>query len=547
MVTLEAWTRLGVTAAYIGTGVALRRFRVLDRRDGEALLRFAVNLTLPAFLVRVAISAPRFAGISTLVPVWLSCAFLNAALFVSARSAFRSVYKRKQRALMTGMPIGTNLGLFGYPLIESAFGPEGLAMAALYDLPNAFFVFGFAHSVFLSGRSLPADSGGRREHADGGVYDGEWKAGKKHGLGVYVYPSGAHYEGEWLEDTKHGRGLYTFPSGGSYLGEFTKGYPEGRGVRTSPTGKSAHGHFSQGQLAKRLTEEDTADAINAAASSAASARRVAKQYPRQDSLFRATLRKLCTFPPLLATVGGGALGFLGLSIPPSVDAFLLPLSQANRAAVMVALGLLLDLSAKPEQMRVAGDALVVRYSVCIAAAGLIHAALPPSLGPCKDALAAALVMPVPSVYIQYSIDCGMDSSAASLAVHASNAISFCLLLAFSTAASFQYRFAVPLTGLACLVAFLSASKVISRPFQLVQLRWSGGYPPNPPSQAQRSSLRPRASSVRASGRPSRHQCCLRSALQQAKYRAPPIRCSSPLSRTLPRRSFPFRAAPCLAM
>lgn len=49
------------------------------------------------------------------------------------------------------------------------------------------------------------------EHADGGVYRGQWSGARKAGLGVYRYPSGAQYAGQWADNVKHGLGVYTFP------------------------------------------------------------------------------------------------------------------------------------------------------------------------------------------------------------------------------------------------------------------------------------------------------------------------------------------------
>ena len=36
---------------------------------------------------------------------------------------------------------------------------------------------------------------GRLVHADGDIYDGEWKADKANGRGTYIHVNGACYEG----------------------------------------------------------------------------------------------------------------------------------------------------------------------------------------------------------------------------------------------------------------------------------------------------------------------------------------------------------------
>ena len=37
---------------------------------------------------------------------------------------------------------------------------------------------------------------------NGDVYDGEWSAGKKEGVGVYTYKDGTKQEGVWVDDVR---------------------------------------------------------------------------------------------------------------------------------------------------------------------------------------------------------------------------------------------------------------------------------------------------------------------------------------------------------
>jgi len=43
-------------------------------------------------------------------------------------------------------------------------------------------------------------------HADGDVFEGQWKDDKANGPGVYKHVNGAKYEGEWRDDLQHGSG-----------------------------------------------------------------------------------------------------------------------------------------------------------------------------------------------------------------------------------------------------------------------------------------------------------------------------------------------------
>ena len=55
-------------------------------------------------------------------------------------------------------------------------------------------------------------------HADGDVFDGEWKADKAHGFGTYTHVNGSKYEGEWVSDMQHGQGKEEWQDGSSYEG-----------------------------------------------------------------------------------------------------------------------------------------------------------------------------------------------------------------------------------------------------------------------------------------------------------------------------------------
>ncbi len=45
-----------------------------------------------------------------------------------------------------------------------------------------------------------ADGRGKFYHADGDIYEGEWKQDKAHGKGTYIHMNGSRFEGEWNED-----------------------------------------------------------------------------------------------------------------------------------------------------------------------------------------------------------------------------------------------------------------------------------------------------------------------------------------------------------
>jgi hypothetical protein len=71
-------------------------------------------------------------------------------------------------------------------------------------------------------------------------YEGDFKAGRKHGHGVKTWPNGDRYEGDFVEDRKEGYGTYTWGrgpwQGESYQGAYRGDKRNGLGVYRWPSG-----------------------------------------------------------------------------------------------------------------------------------------------------------------------------------------------------------------------------------------------------------------------------------------------------------------------
>jgi len=85
---------------------------------------------------------------------------------------------------------------------------------------------------------------GRYKFSDG-EYDGEWKDGKRHGRGKFVYDNGATYEGDFYEDEMHGRGKYVFITGATYEGDYREDAMHGWGKYVFLNGDSYEGDWIQ--------------------------------------------------------------------------------------------------------------------------------------------------------------------------------------------------------------------------------------------------------------------------------------------------------------
>eukprot|EP00756_Hemistasia_phaeocysticola_P011148 Hpha_TRINITY_DN15092_c0_g5::TRINITY_DN15092_c0_g5_i2::g.124513::m.124513 len=63
----------------------------------------------------------------------------------------------------------------------------------------------------------------------GSRYEGDWRAGKKHGHGKCFYLDGSVYDGEWEDDARSGKGELKYASGSVYIGDFVAGRKDGKG------------------------------------------------------------------------------------------------------------------------------------------------------------------------------------------------------------------------------------------------------------------------------------------------------------------------------
>ena len=427
--------RVFLTASYVLVGYLLQRFGALRREDGEVMLRFVVNVTLPAMLVHTLTASNLLFGPG--VPlVWLTAVF--ATLVVAGGGSL--VYNRTpsyEKGLLTGALCGSNLGTFAYPFVEAVWGVEGLRLAALYDVPNAAVVFGLGAYVFAKEqRNALADvRGAAARHDDGGVYHGEWSVTgeSKQGVGVYEYPSGATYEGQWNNNQKAGFGVYKFAKGGSYAGGFKRGKFDGMGLRFMRNGGVKSGKFTDGDFVEALSIERTDDASTAATEMAKKARNAADKSKITESNAQFVSRvvwKTATFPPFAAMVVAFIIGSSGSALPGYLNSLINPLAQANRPLVLLTLGVLFQPFMPKLRARVVSHFLCTKYAMALLAAAAIALVVPISEATqsLRFILPALALMPVPSVVVQYALEHEGDAALAGCIVNYSQVVSLLFLL-----------------------------------------------------------------------------------------------------------------------
>ncbi|XP_069835001.1 MORN repeat-containing protein 4 [Dendropsophus ebraccatus] len=85
-------------------------------------------------------------------------------------------------------------------------------------------------------------------YSTGEEYYGEWREGRRHGIGQLLFADGAMYVGQFENGLFSGCGVLTFPDGSRYEGEFLQGKFQGAGVFTRFDKMKYEGEFKGGRV-----------------------------------------------------------------------------------------------------------------------------------------------------------------------------------------------------------------------------------------------------------------------------------------------------------
>ena len=126
-----------LSLAIILLGFISKKAGLLSVKDGDAITRLIFNFTLPAIVIST-FSKMKFDNSLLLFPV--ICIAFGLVTTLLAFVVFRKE-QAKTRGMLSMLLPGFNIGLFAYPIVESALGQQGLQYIAMFDMGNAFIVF----------------------------------------------------------------------------------------------------------------------------------------------------------------------------------------------------------------------------------------------------------------------------------------------------------------------------------------------------------------------------------------------------------------------
>ncbi len=130
-----------LTGFVIAVGYTAKRTGLVSEHAGKAASRIVISITLPALLLLTVSEV----DISTEL-LLLPAASFGIAVFICLAAFF--VYRKLPPRLMgiaLMMSLGYNVGLFGFPIIESIYGQKAIVPAAMFDIGNAFIIFGLSY------------------------------------------------------------------------------------------------------------------------------------------------------------------------------------------------------------------------------------------------------------------------------------------------------------------------------------------------------------------------------------------------------------------
>lgn len=142
------------TLAFISLGFLLKKGGIIKENEGSVLSRLLMHTTFPALMVVSTISINLN---SRLFLIPLFAIMVSAVMLLIANFVFRKELK-SIRGVLTMSSGGWNVGLFGFPLIESIWGTKALLFAVMYDIGNTFLAFGVLYPIGSHFSETPSKS-----------------------------------------------------------------------------------------------------------------------------------------------------------------------------------------------------------------------------------------------------------------------------------------------------------------------------------------------------------------------------------------------------
>lgn len=125
-------------------GYLFKRLGILKVEDSKSIINLILYFTLPAVVLKTFHQAKLSSAVWT---VFLASLGFGILMTVPGIYFFRKNSNISHKGLLMSSCMGFNIGLFAYPFVEAFWGLKGLLNIAVFDLANAFVVFGISYIV----------------------------------------------------------------------------------------------------------------------------------------------------------------------------------------------------------------------------------------------------------------------------------------------------------------------------------------------------------------------------------------------------------------
>jgi predicted permease len=132
-----------VSLCIIALGFTIKKLGLLEEKDGSVLTRIAINVTLPGAIIK-SFSTLTFEIRLMLLPL-VSLSF--GALMLGLAFYLFQGYERKTRGMLMLSSLGLNVGLFGYPFVQSVMPEIYQQYMILFDVGGVILVFGIMEII----------------------------------------------------------------------------------------------------------------------------------------------------------------------------------------------------------------------------------------------------------------------------------------------------------------------------------------------------------------------------------------------------------------
>jgi predicted permease len=134
-----------ISTLIILIGFIIKKYKIISEKDGEALSKVILNVTMPAAVIS-STSTLEFDLTFGLMP--LVAILYGILMTISAIVLFRKETS-DNRGMMSMLLPGLSVALFAFPFIEAIMGARGLTYVAMFDAGNGLSSLAMAYSLGL--------------------------------------------------------------------------------------------------------------------------------------------------------------------------------------------------------------------------------------------------------------------------------------------------------------------------------------------------------------------------------------------------------------